>query len=102
MLIAVMLFTPALSPRELLHCCHHSLFKLLLLSSVTLLCVMSELDAVCYRDNESQWIIDLPHVDTAQGAQQLLSCMSAFFELITQDQLPQFRQIQVGKRTAFA
>lgn len=45
-------------------------------------------------DDQRQWKIDLPNADTDQGAQQILKCMQSFFELITQDQLPQFRHLQ--------
>lgn len=49
------------------------------------------------RQAQRQWNIDLPDAGTSQGAQQILKCMHSFFELITQDQLPHFHQIQVRK-----
>ena len=49
----------------------------------------------CRDEHQSEWNMNLPDLDTSAGVQQVLKCMHAFFRLITQDQLPQYRQIQV-------
>ena len=59
------------------------------------------LDAIqllCHcRDSQSyHWDIALPDAKTDQGVQQLVHSLNSFSELITQDQLPQFRQMQVS------
>ena len=66
-----------------LHCWH------MMLAAIQVLCN-------CRESQSYHWDLALPDVNTGLGAQQLVHSLNSFSELITQDQLPQFRQMQVS------